>query len=50
MWTAITRARKLQNVCVFIHSDEEVEKLTQSLLDYTLTIRLHPIKHKTTEP
>ena len=29
-WTAITRARKLDNVCVFIHSDEEVEKLTQS--------------------
>ena len=30
LWTAITRARKLSNVSVFIHSDEEVYRLTQS--------------------
>jgi hypothetical protein len=30
LWTAITRARKLDNVSVFIHPKEEIERLTQS--------------------
>lgn len=30
IWTAITRARKLENVFIFIHPDSELERLSQS--------------------
>ena len=30
LWTAITRSRKLDNVYIFIHSDSEVERFTDS--------------------
>ncbi len=30
LWTAITRARKLENVYIFIHPDAELERLSQS--------------------
>ena len=30
LWTAITRARKLDNVYIYVHSDSEVERFTDS--------------------
>ena len=47
-WTAITRARKLENVSVFIHSDEEVQKLTHSRikLHFNNLISLYKIQDK----
>jgi hypothetical protein len=33
IWTAITRARKLDNIQIFIHSDEEVQRFKQSRIN-----------------
>ena len=47
-WTALTRARKIENVSVFIHSDEEIEKLTHSRikLHFNNLISLYKIQDK----
>ena len=43
-WTAITRARKLDNVSIFIHSDAEVERFTCSKLKQYLTFKCENYK------
>ena len=44
LWTAITRARKLDNVSIFIHSQSEVEALTQSKIRLYFNIKVNGYK------
>lgn len=44
IWTAITRARELKNVNIFIHSKTEVEKLTQSRIRLYFNMKVENYK------
>lgn len=44
LWTALTRARKLENVNIFIHSNDEVERLTQSRLRLYFNMKVENYK------
>lgn len=45
-WTAITRARKLENVSVFIHSENEVARLCQSRLKLYFNFKVESYKRQ----
>jgi hypothetical protein len=44
LWTAITRARKLDNIQIFIHSDEEVERFTESKIKQYFNMKVQNYK------
>ncbi len=46
IWTAITRARKLENVYIFIHPEAELERLTQSRIRLYFTQKVDSYKQQ----
>ena len=48
-WTAITRCRKLDDVNVFVHSDVEVKRLTQSKYNQYFSMKIEGYKYQDTK-
>lgn len=46
LWTAITRARKLDNITIYIHPKEEVERYTESKLKQYFKIKVDNYKQQ----
>lgn len=44
LWTALTRVKKLEDITIFIHSKEEVERLTESRLNLYLKQKVESYK------
>lgn len=44
LWTALTRVKKLQDITIFIHSKDEVERLTESRLNLYLKQKVESYK------
>jgi len=44
VWTALTRVKKLEDITIFIHSKEEVERLTESRLNLYLKQKVESYK------
>lgn len=49
IWTAITRARKLENVNIFIHPKSELERLTQSRMRLYFNQKVESYKQQDTK-
>lgn len=49
IWTAITRARKLENINVFIHPESELERLTQSRIRLYFNYKVDGYKSQDTK-
>jgi len=46
IWTAITRARKLENINIFIHSDFEINNLCQSKIKQYFNFKINNYKNQ----
>ena len=46
LWTGITRARKIENISVFIHSKNEVERLTESRIKQYFNFKINSYKQQ----
>ena len=46
LWTGITRARKIENISVYIHSKSEVERLTESRIKQYFNFKINSYKNQ----
>jgi hypothetical protein len=46
IWTAITRCNALNNIHIFVHSDEEVQRLEQSKINQYLRLKIEHYKEQ----